>query len=184
MKGRKEWVRKGQYGQRLGMEPEWQGKRNVLQSMSEWGEWDAHPVVELRTRSARNRVIRSGGDVRGVASFHEAGEVGVHQNWCRQSTGRATRSSRKLLSRVETRRQDGSMARFDCDSDTNKTEVEAGQKDRAGRRKHMRTAHKVDVRDSGSSTRLALRSHENNDRLGVEARHSISVRILAPTKRH
>ena len=91
MKGRKEGERKGQY--------------------------DAHPVVELRTRLARNRVIRSGGDVRGVASFHEASEVGVHQNWSRQSTGRAIRSSRPLLSRVETRRQDGSMARFECDSD-------------------------------------------------------------------
>ena len=40
----------------------------------------------------------------------------------------------------------------------------------------MRKAHEVDVRDLGSSTRRAVRSDENNDRLGVQTRQSLSVR--------
>ena len=42
----------------------------------------------------------------------------------------------------------------------------------------MREAREVDVRDSGSSTRLAIRSDENNDRLGVQPRQRIWKRLL------
>ena len=47
----------------------------------------------------------------------------------------------------------------------------------------MREAHKVDVRDSRGSTRLATRGDDNSNRLGVKAKQSISIRVLAPAKR-
>ena len=40
------------------------------------------------------------------------------------------------------------------------------------------------MRDSGSNRRLAIRSDENNNRHGAQARQRISVRVLAPPMRY
>ena len=38
------------------------------------------------------------------------------------------------------------------------------------------------MRGAGSSTRLAIRSDENNDIFGVQARRRIAMRVVAPTE--
>ena len=90
-KGQNKGKGKGKIGKGWRWNQKGTGKGQVFQGMSEWDEWDQtgeHTSVPIlsRTRTARNRIIRSDDDVRGVASSDEASEVEVQENQRRQST--------------------------------------------------------------------------------------------------
>ena len=90
-KGQNKGKGKGKIGKGWRWNQKGTEKGQVFQGMSEWDEWvqtGEHTSVPIlsRTRTARNRIIRSDDDVRGVASSDEASEVEVQQNQRRQST--------------------------------------------------------------------------------------------------